>query len=1502
MTAEIWWNHLTVLRAIFVTTSPLFLRVTLAAFAATLFTIGAQAQTIDTGLSAAWNKARHHHKRKPGADAERDWGNTGTDFNTAANWSATTGGVPPGTGDVGWFKAAVITQPNLSASLSIAGLYFNGTGSSGYSITATNSAVFTLTAVSGSSEISNGNSVAIRGDNTTGTNTISVPLILAPNSGTTSIFSQAGGGTLIVNGGISGSGIALNLNQLGSGTANIQLNGANSYSGTTTVANNVTATFGGSNSSAGATTVSGIAVLGPGTNGGLASGLLTIGGATVNASDNTSRTVSNALSLGASNLTFGATGTGSLVFNGDATLTGTSTWTTTSNTTLNGAISGGSNGITKRGSGTLTFGGSTANSYTGITTVGVGELDLAKTGGAIAVAGNVVIGDATGTDTLKLLSSDQIADTASIQIDGMSGVFNLNNFNETIGSLADRTGGTGANGSVQLGSGVLTINQTAGTAIFSGGITGSGSLVKDGAGTLVLNGANLFTGGVTINAGILAAGSATVLGPAANATLTFGANSTGKFQLNGNNATVIDLNTNVLVGSPIIENGSGAKTLTVNTVNTDTFAGVLQDGASGALALAKGGTGSLTLSGLNSYTGGTTLSAGTLNINNASAIGSGLLTVNGATIGNTSGNTITLSSGNNISLAAGTLTFAGPNDLSFGNNTVTMTGGNRTISVSGGDNLTIGGIAEDTPPRNFTKNGNGNLILIGTSTYTGTTTLSAGAMQLGNGGATGALSTGTAITDNANLAFNRSNAVVQGTDFTGAAIGGTGSISQLGTGSLTFNAANSYQGGTTLSAGTLNINNGSAIGTGKLTISGTSAVDNTSGSSITLSTNNAQAWNSNFTFLGSNDLNLGNGLVTLNGSQTITAGAGTLTEGGTIDINSTNMTTRTLTFNGAGNVTLNGPVQNSSAGSTGNLTYSGTGTLTLNGTNAYNGTTTLSSGTVAIGNDSAFGTSALAIAGGTLTAVGGPHSISNTTTLGAGNGTISGTNDLTFTGSFTEIGGDRTLAVNNTGTTTLNAVNLSGNNTAHSLTITGAGNVVLNGMIADGGTGAGSLIFDSGYTGTTTLNGANTYSGATTLTAGTFVMANKSSFGTSAVAWNGITASASTDLSGANAIANTGTLKNTNTFAGSNNIELSGTLTNIDNSGGIKNSMSAGTLTLSGTLNLSNNTNSRTMTFSGAGNTLVSGVIQDGGSTAENITKSQTGTLTVTNVDTYTGTTTINAGVFDINSNATTTGKLAGTSTIVLNSGTLMLSNTGASSSFDRINDSASLTMNGGTFKTSGLSEHGATNNTAGIGALTLQSSSVLNLGNGSSIIALANSSAQTWAGTLSIYNWTGLPTGGGTDQVYFGNDNTGLTAAQLADITFYSDSGVTALGIAQMLADGEIVPIAVPEPGTWVTGGMISLVLLVGMRRASQELGVTKLLTLRTRRARPSKRRFRRESNWRPEVRPCNLSVVRLTLLQVIWSTPSFRLPTSNLRRLRRRDFPFLLCCFYLTFSPYAL
>src|SRR5256885_596302 len=136
-------------------------------------------------------------------------------------------------------------------------------------------------------------------------------------------------------------------------------------------------------------------------------------------------------------------------------------------------------------------------------------------------------------------------------------------------------------------------------------------------------------------------------------------------------------------------------------------------------------------------------------------------------------------------------------------------------------------------------------------------------------------------------------------------------------------------------------------------------------------------------------------------------------------------------------------------------------------------------------------------------------------------------------------------------------------------------------------------------------------------------------------------------------------------------------------------------------------------------------------------------------------------------------------------------------------------------FQPPGLANHGATNTPAGIGALTLLSNSIIDLANGASVIAFANSSGQTWTGTLSVYNWSGNPiTGNGTDQVYFGNDITGLTPLQLASINFYSDSGSTFLGIGAWGTDldGEVVP--VPEPATWIGGALALATLAIARLR----------------------------------------------------------------------------------------
>ena len=117
----------------------------------------------------------------------------------------------------------------------------------------------------------------------------------------------------------------------------------------------------------------------------------------------------------------------------------------------------------------------------------------------------------------------------------------------------------------------------------------------------------------------------------------------------------------------------------------------------------------------------------------------------------------------------------------------------------------------------MTKIGSGTLTLGGANTYTGSTTISSGTLQIGNGGTTGTLGTGPVI-DDAALRINRSNAITVAN-----AISGSGTLTQAGSGTTTLSGGtgNTYTGLTTVSAGTLNLDksSGNAIG-GDLTISG----------------------------------------------------------------------------------------------------------------------------------------------------------------------------------------------------------------------------------------------------------------------------------------------------------------------------------------------------------------------------------------------------------------------------------------------------------------------------------------------------------------------------------------------------------------------------------------------------------------------------------------------------------------------------------------------------------
>jgi fibronectin-binding autotransporter adhesin len=214
----------------------------------------------------------------------------------------------------------------------------------------------------------------------------------------------------------------------------------------------------------------------------------------------------------------------------------------------------------------------------------------------------------------------------------------------------------------------------------------------------------------------------------------------------------------------------------------------------------------------------------------------------------------------------------------------------------------------------------------------------------------------------------------------------TNSLTKSGTGSATINTFNSYTGGTTFTGGTLNLGNAGALGNGSFTVSAGTAktLDNTTGGSLTMSTVTSQTWNDDFTFAGSNDLDMGTGAVTLSGtSRTVTVNAGRLTVGGlnggtttalvvngagTLAIGNSTVTglsgngniannataAATLTVNMSSNFTYSGVLSDGS-GNTLALTKQGDGVLKLTNASTYTGNTSIQGGTVVMSNGQALG-------------------------------------------------------------------------------------------------------------------------------------------------------------------------------------------------------------------------------------------------------------------------------------------------------------------------------------------------------------------------------------------------------------------------------------------------------------------------------------------------------------------------------------------------------------------
>jgi autotransporter-associated beta strand protein len=621
------------------------------------------------------------------------------------------------------------------------------------------------------------------------------------------------------------------------------------------------------------------------------------------------------------------------------------------------------------------------------------------------------------------------------------------------------------------------------TASVASTLAGTTGLTKADSGTLTLSASNSYSGGTTVTAGTLALGNANALG-------------SGNLRVNGG---TLDLGGNNLTAANLGGTGGtialGANTLTASMTSGGQYSGAI----TGSGGLVKTGASFLTLNGSNSYTGGTTISDGTLYVTGSGTLGnaSGAITISNIA------STATLDL-RNAQTRTGTITMIGqgarllsgdvnnPGSLINNGSALEMGGGQITVSVSGtgGLNVTGGGTINSS------------------NSYTGATTISrttgwygTDQLFLNNANALGAASgdltiSGGRVNLQDNTISRSGNVTISGGTLSSPTIGtlektggvfalqggngsvgvvlaGTAGLTKSGAGTNYLYSSNTYTGATTISGGTLVTD-----GAGQLT------------AGTTLAISNGATWQMTGTF----------------SSNGATRTIGGLTGDGTVQT-TTSVFTHNLAVNKAsGTDIFSGVIAGSGA-----LIKQGAGTLALGGANTYSGDTTVSAGALWIGNSSALGSTN----GGTvvesgaqlrlITGVAGATSYGNgeALTISGDGGTYTGALRSGVSGETSTYQGKVTLAANATinagsGTGLIldvasgDGVNLGSN----TLTFVGAGTHAVN----DGIVGTGGLIKEGA--GTTTLAAANAYSGATTVNLGTLKVASGGSISSSSTTVN----------------------------------------------------------------------------------------------------------------------------------------------------------------------------------------------------------------------------------------------------------------------------------------------------------------------------------------------------------------------------------------------------------------
>lgn len=662
----------------------------------------------------------------------------------------------------------------------------------------------------------------------------------------------------------------------------------------------------------------------------------------------------------------------------------------------------------------------TADNNSNTSTVNTTDLTNALAAGSVIIQ-TTAGGTGTGSGNITVSDPFSWSSSNSLTLSSINNIF----INAAVG--------TGAAGS-QL---ILDMAGSGGTQ--TGIISGSGTLVKQGAGTFTTSLANTYTGGTTVNAGTLSVTNANGLGSSGAITVNAGTLHVSGVTLANNSAMTINgsgggsgalSGTTARVNNPItlgsastLRNPTGGSTLFIGgNINTAGFplsfttaGNIIVDNTS-----AISGTGSVTVTGngtvrffggTNTYTGGTTVN-GLLQIDGLSSLGpSGAITIaNGASLAfgingtllNTSN--ITVSGTGNIggAIIGGGDAILNNNIIMVGNTTFAgsfVAGGSLTLngSISGAFNVTVSTIRPVT--------------FGGSNTYSGTTSVSGNTLTLTSIGALGN-TTSTTIASGATLNINFNNATLSngsGISLTGTGVSSVGALTFSGTNATLANAI-TLSGATSMGGSGSGVLSGNILGAQTLTKvgSGTISLAGTSNASTT-------------TTISAGTLQIGNG------STTGTLGTGAVTNNGTLALNRSNSYTLTNDISG-----------------TGSLTQSGTGTTILTGTNTYSGITTISGGTLQVGNVGITGS----LGTGNIT--------NNAALVFNRSNSLTISNDISGSGTLTQLGAGTTILTGTniySGITTISSGTLQVGNGGATGTL-GSGDITNNSLLAINRTGS----------------------------------------------------------------------------------------------------------------------------------------------------------------------------------------------------------------------------------------------------------------------------------------------------------------------------------------------------------------------------------------------------------------------------------------------------------------